>query len=230
MQRKPPTNRQLEAAAELEAARIRIKLIREGILEDISRSSGRTIRKIRVHGRDSLDRDRADSIPRFDLPAARQYRFISPKGFTSFHFAHRPIPKVTYATSQDGVRVKPGAARAHGNYIERESGVAEFQEKPKEGGAVNEEPITNDNEQKRQSRSADKQDEYVSRPAAVAIQPEGHRALLTNSHRAGERRGTYQRSPVGNDRIGRSAAPAIPSDRRVDRAYRCCPGRKVDLS
>ncbi|MEL7737485.1 MobA/MobL family protein [Citromicrobium bathyomarinum] len=200
MQRKPSTNRQLEAAAEFEAARVRIKLIREGILEDISRSSGQTIRKIRVQRQGSLDQGRTDGIPRFDLPAARKYRFTSSQGATSFHFAHRAIPKVTYATCQDGVRVKPGAARAHGNYIERESGVAAFQTKLRECGALNGEPQTNENDRQRQARSADQQDEYVSRPAAVAIQPEGQRALLTNIDNRDDGRGEFWAEVEKNER------------------------------
>lgn len=200
MQRKPPTNRQLEAAAEFEAARVRIKLIREGILEDISRSSGQSIRKIRVRRQISFDRRRTDGIPRFDLPAARKFRFASPQGVTSFHFAHRAIAKVTYATSQDGVRVKPGAARAHGNYIERESGVAAFQEKLRESGALNAEPETNENDLQRQPLSAEKQDEYVSRPAAVAIQPEGQRALLTNIDSRDEGRSEFWAEVEKNER------------------------------
>lgn len=59
------------------------------------------------------------------IPVVRSKRLSTPDGRTSFHFSHDYVSK-TAATSADanGRVNRPGAAKAHGNYIERESAVA----------------------------------------------------------------------------------------------------------
>jgi hypothetical protein len=180
MSTKTPTNRQLEAAAEFEAARMRIKLIREGILEDISQQSSLSLKPVRRVSPLLLGDGPKKGVPRFDIPATRSYRFATAAGVTSLHFAHRGIAKVTYAICLDGLRVKPGAAQAHSNYIERDGGVAEFD--PKEVSPSERNAQTHDAEEccPAHSARASGQDEYVRRTSAIAIQPDGNRALITS--------------------------------------------------
>jgi len=175
------TNRQLEAAAEFEAARIRIKLIREGIIEDISRESGFTLRPVRRGFPLVLGGGSKKETPRFDIPATRSYRFATTTGVTSLHFAHRSIAKVTYEVRIEGVKVRPGGARAHANYIERESAVAEFEGEKCRGVATQaSSDVVTEKDGAPQTGKATEQDEYVRRTSAVAIQPDGERALITN--------------------------------------------------
>lgn len=181
MSTKTPTNRQLEAAAEFEAARIRIKLIREGILEDISRESGISLRPAR-RGFPLLDGEGPKrEMPRFDIPATRSYRFATATGVTSLHFAHRGIAKVTYEVRIEGLKVKPGAARAHANYVERESGVAKFDgEKSRDEARQPSSDVDTEKNGAPKIGKASEQDEYVRRTTALAMQPDGKRALVTN--------------------------------------------------
>lgn len=120
------SNRYLEIRDAIDAARNRLSLIREGIIphEDdgfMPRWRGPKGR-VRVEAHLALQRA-AKSIP-LNIPATRSYRLTSLAGATSFHFSHRSVGKVTFATCEEGLRVKPGAARAHGRYVEREEAVA----------------------------------------------------------------------------------------------------------
>lgn len=120
------SNRYLEIKDAIDYARQRLSLIREGILPDevdefMSRWRGG---KVRVPEQSrAIGHSRSKAIP-FHIPATRSYRLTSVAGATSFHFSHRSVGKVTFATCEEGVRVKPGAARAHGRYVEREEAVA----------------------------------------------------------------------------------------------------------
>ena len=60
----------------------------------------------------------------FNRPAARSYRPTNAAGATSFHIQHHAISKVTHEMNQGGLRNRPGAARAHSRYVEREVAVA----------------------------------------------------------------------------------------------------------
>lgn len=119
-----PTNRQMEAADAVEAALIKAKLIREGILDPVEgKAASRRQPKVRERGWD--DRDGVGEwAPEFHIPAARPLRLKSATNVTSFHFAHSAVRKVTFETCQDGLRNQPGAARSHGRYVERECAVA----------------------------------------------------------------------------------------------------------
>ncbi|NIJ61145.1 MobA/MobL family protein [Qipengyuania flava] len=180
MNTKTPTNRQLEVAAEFEAARIRIKLIREGILEDINQQSGLSMKPVRRGSPLLVKEGPRKEVPRFDIPATRIYRFATAAGVTSLHFAHRGIAKVTYAICHDGLRVKPGAARAHSNYIERDGGVAEFDARQVCSPEQNAQPYDVEGCRPAHSATTSGQDEYVRRTSAIAIQPDGNRALITS--------------------------------------------------
>jgi hypothetical protein len=60
----------------------------------------------------------------FHKPMRRAYRLTTPEGRTSFHFSYRSVTRVRTDALVDGVHTKPGAAREHCRYIERESAVA----------------------------------------------------------------------------------------------------------
>ncbi|WP_137680565.1 MobA/MobL family protein [Aurantiacibacter suaedae] len=129
-----PTNAQMEARNEFEAACIRIKLKREGLLEELEGKamSHRPMRSSAMRWDGSGAGGRGKS-PDFHIPAARQIRHRTPQGVTSFHFAHTSITKVTYRVVIEGKSQMPGAARAHGLYIERESAVADVTLEPDRG-------------------------------------------------------------------------------------------------
>ncbi|TIX50497.1 MobA/MobL family protein [Alteraurantiacibacter aquimixticola] len=175
-----PTNRQMESRDDFEASRIRIKLIKDGILDDISRTSSKAGRHSRRSNSANAQANAASKVPRFNIPAARSYRFSNAEGVTTFHFAHKAIAKVTFDTCRDGVRNKPGAARGHARYIERECAVADIASDvvpSQEHTAVDDAFVL-------QAASTVpkvvEQDRYVIRSSAVAMQTDGNRALLTN--------------------------------------------------
>jgi hypothetical protein len=121
------TNAQMEANDAFEAARIRIKLIREGILDPVGdRNSSRlhTIPRSKAWG--SEEQGGSGKGPDFHIPATRHNRLATARGVTSFHFGHSSVAKVTYTTKIDGVDHEPGAAHAHSRYIERESAIADL--------------------------------------------------------------------------------------------------------
>ena len=121
-----PTNRQMEARDEFEAMRNRIKLIREGLITSLEGwSVSRRPPKVLVKAWGEQQHG-GKKAPDFHIPASRPLRLKTATGVTSFHFAHRSVAKVTYATVVEGFRNKPGAARDHHRYIERETAVAEL--------------------------------------------------------------------------------------------------------
>jgi len=119
-----PTNRQMEAADAIEAARVKAKLIREGILDPlVGKAISRRAPKVSTRAWGDLDGG-GRKAPDFNVPAARPVRLRTATGVTSFHFSHSAVSKVTFETCQDGLRNQPGAARSHGRYIERDCAVA----------------------------------------------------------------------------------------------------------
>lgn len=119
-----PTNSQMEAADAREAARIKASLIRQGIVEPVE---GRRVTKRapKAVSRGQVDPDGSGGkAPDFHIPVARPIRLKSAKGETSFHFAHSSVTKVTYARGVERPGNRPGTARKHGRYIERECAVA----------------------------------------------------------------------------------------------------------
>ena len=119
-----PTNRQMEAADAIEAARVKAKLIRQGILDPVDgKAISRRAPKAPTRAWGDLDGG-SGKVPDFHIPAARPIRLKTATGMTSFHFSHTAVSKVTFETCQDGLRNQPGAARSHGRYIERECAVA----------------------------------------------------------------------------------------------------------
>lgn len=64
-------------------------------------------------------------IPNLDIPVVRASRLATEDGRTSFHFSHDSITKTRNAVVDEKGRAnRPGAAKAHNKYIERESAVA----------------------------------------------------------------------------------------------------------
>ncbi|TDN77852.1 MobA/MobL family protein [Stakelama pacifica] len=61
----------------------------------------------------------------FHLPMRRPIRPTTTDGRTSFHFSHVSISKVLEPKEADGLRIRPGSAAAHGEYIERDTAVAQ---------------------------------------------------------------------------------------------------------
>lgn len=214
------TNAQMEARDAFEAARNRIKLIREGILDPVEgRSVGMGLRRfssLAIHSASEA----AGSTFDFHIPAVRPYRLKTSAGVTSFHFAHKAVAKVTHQTAKQGVANAPGAAGDHGNYIERTSAVADLGSDAaltvsQDNGARDPDPASSFGLQNSGPASLKRpgdsdlqiqvdageyrrvddgalaedvalasglagQDRYLTRPTAIAIQPEGTRALLTN--------------------------------------------------
>jgi len=185
------TNRQMEARDELEAIRNRIKLIREGILEPIEGKS-MSRRAPRVWAKAWGEDDKGGGGKKtadFHIPVSRPIRPKTASGLTSFHFAHQAVSKVTNATVVEGMRNKPGAAKAHGRYLEREGAVARVDIGEDAGKGLAREPgdkvrperdVAPDEQHTANVSPAAEQDHYLVRDAALAIQADGSRALLTS--------------------------------------------------
>lgn len=119
-----PTNRQMEAADAIEAAQVKAKLIRDGILDRVEgKATNRRAPRAPTRAWGDVDGG-GGKAPDFHIPAARPIRLQTATGVTSFHFSHSAVSKVTFETCVDGLRNQPGAARSHGRYIERECAVA----------------------------------------------------------------------------------------------------------
>lgn len=106
----------------------RLQRIRDG-MESIEHDDVMSVRNWRPARATDIARhkvsDAAQGIP-FHKPVARSYRLANAAGATSFTFQHRSVSKVTHTMIRDGVRNRPGAARAHTRYIEREAAVAQL--------------------------------------------------------------------------------------------------------
>ncbi|PZU56388.1 MAG: hypothetical protein DI547_16705 [Sphingobium sp.] len=122
-----PSNRYLEMADAIAAAKAKLALIAEGLIANEKGEPTvhffRRSRAVAPEGGAAQEYQAATKVA-FHKPATRSYRLVSATGATSFHFAHHAISKVSFATCEEGRRNKPGAARAHGRYVEREAAVA----------------------------------------------------------------------------------------------------------
>lgn len=136
-----PTNAQMEAQDEFDARRTKVKLVREGLLEQLDgRSKNHAPRHIRALAWGESQTRGKEKAPDFHIPAARRIRHRTPDGITSFHFAHSSVSKVTHSTVIEGVRHMPGAGVAHTRYIERESAVAHLAKQQDDGLELHPEP------------------------------------------------------------------------------------------
>lgn len=99
-------------------------LLREGFEPEISDDVLGVVRwQARPQRKDSQQTATDKRIP-FNVPMTRAHRLTTIEGVTSFHFAHSFINKVSSERMEDGRRNRPGAARAHNKYVERETAVA----------------------------------------------------------------------------------------------------------
>lgn len=105
-----------------------------GRSSDYDQVMGKVIdmRTKKVRLKDEIDyhregkKGRSDTLPsNLHIPIARPQRLATEDGRTSFHFSHDSISKTRNAVVSDSGRVnRPGAAKAHNKYIERDSAVA----------------------------------------------------------------------------------------------------------
>lgn len=105
-------------------ANAKYALLREGIEPEIGDDVLGVVRW--RPSRQAPERQQAeagDRIP-FHVPMTRAHRLATAEGATSFHFAHSFINKVSTERMEEGRRNRPGAARAHNTYVERETAVA----------------------------------------------------------------------------------------------------------
>ena len=107
-----------------EQANQKYALLREGLEPEISDDVLGVVRwRPSREAQDRREAEVGDRIP-FHVPMTRTHRLATAEGATSFHFAHSFINKVPAERMEDGRRNRPGAARAHNTYVERETAVA----------------------------------------------------------------------------------------------------------
>ncbi len=181
------SNAKLERDDEYQAARNRLRLISEGILIPFDNHSFSGARRVSVAMEDPAQKgSRQNSTPLFAIPATRSYRFANAIGATSFHFSHSSVAKVTYETHRDGIRNNPGAAKAHGRYIERGSATAKLKQgsEQKQQAAANGLPGQTSDHSKlvdgELSGTEQTHDAYLTRSSAIGEIDGGTRAILTN--------------------------------------------------
>lgn len=105
-------------------ANAKYALLREGIEPEISDDVLGVVRwRPSRRAPEHQQAEAGDRIP-FHVPMTRAYRLATAEGATSFHFAHSFINKVSTERMENGRRNRPGAARAHNRYVERETAVA----------------------------------------------------------------------------------------------------------
>ena len=107
-----------------EQANQKYALLREGLEPEISDDVLGVVRwRPSREAQKRREAEAGDRIP-FHVPMTRAHRLATTEGATSFHFAHSFINKVPAERMEDGRRNRPGAARAHNKYVERETAVA----------------------------------------------------------------------------------------------------------
>lgn len=107
-----------------EQANQKYALLREGLEPEISDDVLGVVRwRPNREAQKRREAEAGDRIP-FHVPMTRAHRLTTADGATSFHFAHSFINKVPTERMEDGRRNRPGAARAHNRYVERETAVA----------------------------------------------------------------------------------------------------------
>ena len=125
-------------------------------------------------------------LPEFWRPISRPIRAATPEGVTSFHFSSTPVAKVKQATvSGHGVTVRPGAAREHSRYLERDGAVARSTDASEAASDIGRAVA--------ERMNAQEGSDYIERQEALAAGPNGDLALLTNiSDDPEERRDFWQ--------------------------------------
>lgn len=159
---------------------------RESDFELIMGKDGKAIKtKVRVKDEvlkhvEEKGKGRSDMRPSsLHIPIARPQRLSTADGRTSFHFSHDSITKTRNAVVKDNGQVnKPGAAKAHNRYIERESAVAIDDEgiviDPESGNEAKKEKASSIEDEA--VLTSDKQEMYFDRP----LSPNFLRTYRTN--------------------------------------------------
>lgn len=165
---------------------------------------------------------------RLSIPVTRSRRAATPEGVTSFHFNHVNITKTaTETTSSSGVKNRPGSARAHARYLERETalatdaeGVVDRIENEFDSGMETASKIEA-NEIEKLSGRAESGSIYIEREEALAVNTNGVAVLYSNiDPDAGERRKfwnlveAYENEP-GIDAMRVRMAEQLPMWKRV---------------
>ncbi|MCE7797364.1 MobA/MobL family protein [Sphingobium sufflavum] len=117
------------AVARAERAFSKLVRIRDGI-EDVDPEDTLGVKRWRRRRASLIQRaegQQQDRAVQFNRPVTRSYRLTNTAGATSFHIQHRAISKVTHEMNESGLRNRPGAARAHARYVEREVAVASIE-------------------------------------------------------------------------------------------------------
>lgn len=115
---------------ELPLYKLRVRELRDWIdrLIDGEEPEGLSINRGRVAPQLSRAADVSEfpghASIKFQQPVRRAHRLTTADGRTSFHFSHRTVVRLRSGSLYDGVLLRPGAAREHCRYIERESAVA----------------------------------------------------------------------------------------------------------
>ncbi len=131
-------------AKELPLYKLRVRELRDWVdrLIDGEEPEGLSISRGRVAPKLSQVSDLGE-FPRhasikFHQPVRRAHRLTTADGRTSFHFSHRTVVRLRSGSFYDGVLLRPGAAREHCRYIERETAVASmaFNFVPPAGGLI----------------------------------------------------------------------------------------------
>ncbi len=146
----------------------------------------------------------SDSVPnqgtaitkftRLAVPIVRDIRAETSDGVTSFHFSHETISKTrTERVSDTGRRTRPGSAKNHANYIERDGAVARTIGEPAEDGKALEKiaaekakGLRPNSEEKILADVAVKSGKaaiggiYIERQEAIAHETDGAAILYTN--------------------------------------------------
>lgn len=119
-------------AKELPLYRVRVRELRDAAerLMDGDEPETLSIGRIRVapemsRSIGSIEFPEHTSI-KFHQPVRRAHRLATADGRTSFHFSHRTVVRLRSGSFYDGVLLRPGAAREHCKYVERQSAVASF--------------------------------------------------------------------------------------------------------
>ena len=135
-------------------------------------------------------------LTRLAVPIVRPIRAATPDGVTSFHFSHEAITKTaTERVSDSGSKTRPGSARDHSRYLERETALARDEE-----GVV--ERLENETETEPKTETEIEADEikkafgqaeagsvYIERQEALAVSTNGVAVLYSNiADSAAERR------------------------------------------
>ena len=123
-------------AKELPLYKLRVRELRDAVERLMDGDAPETlfIGRVRVapqlsRSTGSIDLPEHASIS-FHQPVRRPHRLATADGRTSFHFSHRTVVRLRSGSFYDGVLLRPGAAREHCRYVERESAVATIELDP----------------------------------------------------------------------------------------------------